>query len=160
MKYERRRAKPVFLLRLAAVALMTVAVFDSQQAPAQMPARFYWKSLSGASAVPIIFESMSGNTNPFDPSHTVQPGANFDASLALAGYAYTFSLADRSSMAAIILPMGRISGEVTQAGRTSQQSSRGFGDPMIEFYKFQRSKGPGVDGRLPVGPTDKKNQYN
>jgi hypothetical protein len=120
-------------LRLAAVALITVGVFDPPQAPAQMPARFYWKSLSGASAVPIIFESMSGNTNPFDPSYTVQPGANFDASLALAGYAYTFSLADRSSMAAIILPMGRISGEVTQAGRTSQQSSRGFGDPMIEF---------------------------
>jgi hypothetical protein len=36
-------------------------------------------------------------------------------------------------MAAVILPMGRLSGEVTAAGKTFNQSSRGFGDPMIEF---------------------------
>ena len=34
---------------------------------------------------------------------------------------------------AVILPMGRITGQVTAAGRTSQESSRGFGDPMLEF---------------------------
>ncbi len=36
-------------------------------------------------------------------------------------------------MAAVILPMGRLSGEVTAAGKSFNQSSRGFGDPMIEF---------------------------
>jgi hypothetical protein len=36
-------------------------------------------------------------------------------------------------MAAILLPMGRISGDVTVAGRTFNQSASGFGDPMIEF---------------------------
>ena len=32
--------------------------------------------------------------------------------MALAGYAQTFTLFDRSAMAAVILPMGRISGNV------------------------------------------------
>jgi len=36
-------------------------------------------------------------------------------------------------MAAILLPMGRVSGEVTAAGRTVNQSASGFGDPMLEF---------------------------
>jgi hypothetical protein len=63
----------------------------------------------------------------------VTAGANFDATLALVGYARTFSLFDRAAMAAVLLPMGRISGEVTVAGRTVNQSANGFGDPMIEF---------------------------
>jgi hypothetical protein len=98
-----------------------------------MPARFYWKTLSGASAVPLIVNSISGNTNPFDMGHTVTPGANFDATLAMMGYAQTFTLWDRSAMAAIIFPMGRISGDVTVAGKTANQSASGFGDPMLEF---------------------------
>jgi hypothetical protein len=53
--------------------------------------------------------------------------------MAIAGYARTFSLFDRSAMAAILLPMGRISGDVTVAGRTFNQSASGFGDPMLEF---------------------------
>ena len=36
-------------------------------------------------------------------------------------------------MAAVLVPMGRISGDVTVAGRTFNQSANGFGDPMIEF---------------------------
>jgi hypothetical protein len=36
-------------------------------------------------------------------------------------------------MAAIILPMGRVSGDVTVAGKTFNQSADGFGDPMLEF---------------------------
>jgi hypothetical protein len=91
------------------------------------------KTLSNANAVPLIFESISGNTNPFDPAHTITPGANFDATMALAGYARTFTLFDRSAMAAIIEPMGRISGEVNVAGKTFNQSTNGYGDPMIEF---------------------------
>jgi hypothetical protein len=83
--------------------------------------------------VPLIFESISGNTNPFDPAHIVTPGADFSATLAIAGYARTFSLFDRSAMAAILLPMGRVSGDVTLAGKTFNQSASGFGDPMLEL---------------------------
>ena len=82
----------------------------------------------------MIVESISGNTNPFDPSHLATPGASFDATMALAGYAQTFSLMDRAAMAAIILPMGRLSGEArTITGASINQSSNGFGDPMLEF---------------------------
>jgi hypothetical protein len=51
----------------------------------------------------------------------------------MTGYARTFKLFDRSAMAAIILPMGRVSGEITAAGRSFNQSANGFGDPMLEF---------------------------
>ena len=74
--------------------------------------------------MPLIVNSISGNTNPFDPSHTVTPGANFDATMAIAGYAHTFALFDRAAMAAIILPMGRISGDVTVGGRAYNQSTQ------------------------------------
>lgn len=117
-----------------AVAMMLVmGAFCPPQALSQVPARFYWKTLSNASAVPVIFESLSGNTNPFDSAHTVSAGAEIDATMALVGYARTFSLFDRATMAALIVPMGRISGEVTVAGRSFNQSASGFGDPMLEF---------------------------
>jgi len=70
------------------------------------PGPLLLKTLSDANAVPVIVNSISGNTNPFDPSHTVTAGADFDATVALAGYARTFSLFDRAAMAAILLPMG------------------------------------------------------
>jgi len=117
----------------AAVAVLAMAALCPQQALAQMPARFYWKTLSDGNAVPLIVNSISGNTNPFDPAHIVTPGGNFDATMAIAGYAHTFSLFDRSAMAAILVPMGRVSGDVTVAGRTFNQSASGFGDPMFEF---------------------------
>ncbi len=83
--------------------------------------------------MPVIFQSLSGNTNPFDPAHTIAPGASLDATLGIVGYARTFSLFDRAAMAALLFPMGNISGEVTVAGRTFNQSASGFGDPMVEF---------------------------
>lgn len=125
--------KPVARFRWVVAATLAMGTFCPQQSLGQVPPRFYWKTLSNANAVPLIGESMSGNTNPFDPAHTVTPGGNFDATLALAGYARTFTLFDRSAMAAVILPMGRVAGEVTAAGRTFRQSSSGFGDPMLEF---------------------------
>ena len=125
--------KPVAWLRLVVVTVLAAGLLCPPQAGAQVPARFYWKSLSGGNAVPLIFESISGNTNPFDPAHTVTAGANFDATMAMAGYAHTFTLFDRSAMAAVILPMGRISGDVTVAGQTSGQSTKGYGDPMLEL---------------------------
>jgi len=116
---------------MAGVAL--VGMLCAAQAIAQVPARFYWKSLSGANAVPVVAMSMSGNTNPLDYSHTVSPGASIEAEVALAGFAHTFSVGDRAAMAAILVPMGRISGEVTVAGQAFKQSSRGYGDPMLEL---------------------------
>jgi hypothetical protein len=162
----------------AAVAVLAMAALCPQQALAQMPARFYWKSLSDANAVPLIVNSISGNTNPFDAGHTVTPGANFDATLAMAGFAHTFTLADRSAMAAVILPMGRISGDVTVAGRTAKESTSGFGDPMLEFDinilgpKAQKNipdalrYEPGfsidllADLALPIGEYDNSKQLN
>ncbi len=102
-------------------------------ANAQVPPRFYWKSLSGGNAVPLIVTSMSGNTNPFDKSNLISVGADFEGTLALAGYAKTFALFDRSAMVAVLLPMGRISGEVIVDGHTTKQSASGFGDPTVEF---------------------------
>jgi hypothetical protein len=125
--------KPVAFLWVLLAMTLAMEALCPPQALAQVPARFYWKTLSDADAVPLIYESLSGNTNPFDPGHTVTPGASFDATMALAGYAHTLSLFDRSAMAAIILPMGRVSGEVTVAGKTFTQSTNGFGDPMLEF---------------------------
>lgn len=120
-------------LGMVAAGVLAMGALCPPPAQAQVPARFYWKTLSGASAVPLIFNSISGNTNPFDPGHTVTPGASFDGTLAMFGYARTYTLWERSAMAAIIFPMGRVSGEVTAGGRTVTQSANGFGDPMIEF---------------------------
>jgi hypothetical protein len=131
-KYE--TSKRFACLRMATAALFAMSVFCPSQVQAQVPGRFYWKTLSDSSAVPLIVESISGNTNPFDPALIVTPGGNFDATMALAGYAQTFSLMDRAAMAAVILPMGRISGEArTISGTTINQSASGFGDPMLEF---------------------------
>lgn len=133
MKYNHHPMKPVSRLWWAVAVTIALGALLTPPALAQMPGRFYWKTLSGANAVPLIFNSMSGNTNPFDPAHLVSPGANVDAEMVLAGYAHTFTLFDRAAMIAIIEPMGRISGEVSVGNQLITQSTRGFGDPMIEF---------------------------
>ena len=134
MQNESGPMKPLAWLQIFVATMLALGALCPPQALAQVPARFYWKGLSDANAVPLIYNSISGNTNPFDPAHVEAPGnANIDATLAIAGYARTFSLFDRSAMAAVLLPMGRISGEATVAGRTFNQSANGFGDPMIEF---------------------------
>ena len=116
-------------VRWLATTMLAIAAFYPPQVLAQVPARFYWKSLSGANAVPVIFNSLSGNTNPFDPSNRPTPDANFDATMALTGWAHTYTLFDRAAMGAIILPMGHVSGGVAGVVETS----RGFGDPTLEF---------------------------
>ena len=99
---------------------------------AQVPPRFYWKSLSGANAVPVIFQSLSGNANPIDPAHVVSADADVDANVVVAGYAKMLPLFDRTVTLAVLEPMGRISGETTVNGLTYDQDATGFGDPMIE----------------------------
>jgi hypothetical protein len=127
-----KTSTPSRIVAIASVLLAAAALWPAP-ATAQVPARFYWKSLSDGNAVPVIFNSISGNVNPFDPALTVAPGANVDASLALVGYARSFSLFDRAAMGAILLPMGRVSGELTVLGNTVRQSASGYGDPTLEF---------------------------
>jgi hypothetical protein len=166
--------KKLNLAGWSAAALLALAALCPLQALAQMPGRFYWKPLVGANAVPVIFNQISGNTNPFDPSMTVLPDAKLDTNMAMVGYARVFELADRAAMAAVILQMGNISGGV--AGVT--ETSRGFGDPMLEFTynligrKVQKNipdvlrYEPGfsldllVDLMLPIGQYDNKQSVN
>jgi len=117
--------------QLAFAVLLLVAFPLS--AFAQTPPRFYWKDLIGVEAIPVIQMDMSGNSNPLDPSHTVAPGSSFDAKVVVGGYARSFTAFDRSALIAVLLPMGRVSGEASLGGKDFDQSARGFGDPTIEF---------------------------
>lgn len=125
--------KPIDCFTLAAGMTLAAGAMFSPLASAQVPGRFYWKGLTDANAVPLIVNSVSGNTNPFDAAQIVTPGASIDATIGLMGYAHTFALGERSAMAAIMVPMGRVSSDLTVAGRTSRQTANGFGDPMLEF---------------------------
>lgn len=118
---------------LAVASVLAVGALCAPPASAQVPARFYWKSLSGGNAVPLIYNSISGNTNPFDPAHRPDANASFEGTLSLVGYAHTFPLFDRATMVAVLLPMGRLSGEVVANGETVGAPASGFGDPTIEF---------------------------
>jgi len=133
MSYESGSKRRGARSALALAAVLALGALGPQPASAQVPARFYWKTLSGANAVPLIFNSMSGNTNPFDPAHLVSPGADIGATLALAGYGRTFTLFGRGALAAGLLPMGRISGEVAAGSQTVSETARGFGDPTFEL---------------------------
>ena len=133
MSHENSLRERVARLTVALALVLAAGAVCPPQASAQVPARFYWKSLSGATAVPVIVNSISGNTNPFDPAHIVSPGATIEATLAIGGYAHTFTLFDRSALAAVLLPMGRIVGDVTTGVLSTTQSARGFGDPTFEL---------------------------
>ena len=119
-------------LRLA-IAIVAFTIICPLFTFAQVPPRFYWKSLSGANAVPVIFQSLSGNANPMDPAHVVSANAQVDANVLLVGYAKMLPLFDRTLTLAILEPMGRISGTTTVAGRTFNQDATGFGDPTVEL---------------------------
>ncbi len=117
-----------------AVALAVVALLPPALARAQGDGpRSYWKGLSGTNVIPIIFTTVSGNTNPFDPSHTVLADGNFDATLMLAGYAKALDLSGRAATASVLVPMGSLSGQAVVDGKTFGQSAGGFGDPMLQF---------------------------
>ena len=131
-EYILSKLKMIFKL-YAVIAMLALTVLSTQQIIAQTPAHFYWKTLSGANGVPLIVESISGNTNPFDPSHNVNPGAYVSATMAMVGYAKFLPLFDRAAMISVVFPMGHISSEVIAAGLTSKEIAKGFGDPMLEF---------------------------
>ena len=114
--------------RRFATAIFAVAIISPMLALAQVPPRFYWKSLAGANAVPVIYQSLNGNANPMDPAYVLSPDASVDANVAIAGYAKMLPLFDRTLTLAVLEPVGRISGNF--AGQS--ESASGFGDPMME----------------------------
>jgi hypothetical protein len=127
-----------FVTRIAgwqrgAVALAVFSLFLPTLARAQGDGpRSYWKGLSGTSVVPVIYTTISGNTNPFDPSHTVLADSSFDASLMMAGYAKALAVSGRAATVSVLFPMGSLSGQAVVDGKTATQSAGGFGDPMLQ----------------------------
>ncbi len=119
--------------RLGAFVVSAAMMFFSVAANAQVPPRFYWKTLQGTNAVPVIAMSVSGNVNPLDPSYNFDPSASLSADIALAGFAKMMPFGKKAGMLAILMPMGRIEGDFLAGLFSSRQSSSGFGDPMLEF---------------------------
>jgi hypothetical protein len=114
------------------IALFIVMLCVSNSTMAQGDgARFYWKSLMGTNAIPVITNSLSGNANPFDPSNFVIPGSDFSATMSTAGYAKMLPLFKRSALVSVIVPMGRISSNLNLNGLDYSSTARGFGDPMF-----------------------------
>ena len=94
-------------------------------------ARFYWKGLMGTNAIPVMTSSMGGNSNPFDPSNTVIPGSNIETTMTMAAYAKMLPLFKRSAIVSVLMPMGRISSDVSINGLNYNTTARGYGDPML-----------------------------
>lgn len=120
--------------RIYSIALFIVMLCASITTMAQGDGpRFYWKGLMGTNAIPLISNSMGGNANPLDPSHNVMAGSEFQASMILAGYARMLPVGKRSAMVSLLVPMGRLSGDVSLDGLDYSATARGFGDPMLQF---------------------------
>ena len=120
-------------LRRVLAAAIALAVFCPLLAFGQVPPRFYWKSLAGANAVPVIYQDISGNFNPLDPAHMVSPEAEIDAEVVTAGAAMMLPIFDRTATIALLETMGRLSSTTEAGGETAGERARGYGDPMLEF---------------------------
>ncbi|MGE5198069.1 MAG: transporter, partial [Rhodospirillaceae bacterium] len=126
---RRSRGRQRVAVALALFALVFPAVARAQGDGA----RFYWKGLTGATFVPVIYNSKSGNSNPFDPAHTVLGDSNFDASLMMAGFGRALAVSDRAASVSVLFPMGSLSGQAVVNGKAATLSAGGFGDPMLQF---------------------------
>jgi len=123
-------------MRLRLATLVLVMLMFPTLAFGGVPPRFYWKSLMGTNAVPVIYQTMSGNINPLDPAQIVDPNIDitFDANLTIAGFAKLLPVFDRAAMLAVLVPMGRVTSTTTLgAGLTTIETAGGYGDPLIEF---------------------------
>jgi len=118
-----------FVKHLALSALLLMFGWANTALAQGDGARFYWKGLMGTNAVPVIGSSLGGNANPFDPSYSVIPDANIEATMTMVGYAKMLPLFKRSAMVSILAPMGRLSAN----GLSQNTSARGFGDPMLQI---------------------------
>jgi Putative MetA-pathway of phenol degradation len=115
-----------------ALVMVILCVSISGMAQGDGP-RFYWKGLNGTNAIPVIGSSMSGNANPLDPSYYVKPGATFEATMSLAGYARFLPVFKRSAFVSVIVPMGRVTSTAVVNQLSSTITARGYGDPMLQF---------------------------
>ena len=115
-----------------ALVIVMLCVSISTMAQGDGP-RFYWKGLMGTNAVPVIGSSMGGNANPFDPSYKVVPGANFEATMTMAGYAKMLPLFKRSAIVSVLMPMGRLSSTTSINMLSTNTTARGYGDPMLQL---------------------------
>lgn len=115
-----------------ALVIVMLCVSISTMAQGDGP-RFYWKTLMGANAFPLIASSMGGNANPLDPSLQVIPGADFKSNMAMAGYAKMLPVGKRAGMVSLIVPMGNITGTASLDGIDYSKTARGYGDPMLQF---------------------------
>lgn len=121
-------------LRILILTAVTVSVVIPASLHAQGDGpRFYWKTLAGMYAVPVIGSSMSGNANPLDPSHQVVPESDFNATMVMPGFARVIPLFKRSAMVSVIAPMGRITSNISNGVIESTQTARGFGDPLLQL---------------------------
>ena len=102
-------------------------------AQALVPPRFYWKSLAGANAVPVISQHLNGNANPLDPAHVVNANASIDADINVVGFAKMLPVFDRTLTVAFLEPMGRISSTAIGGPTTVVETASGYGDPMLEL---------------------------
>lgn len=127
MKFIRMRAGNFPI----AIIIVMLCVSISGMAQGDGP-RFYWKTLMGANAFPVIASSMGGNANPADPSMNVLPGADFKSNMAMAGYAKMLPFGKRAGMVSLIVPMGNISGTASLNGIDYTKTARGYGDPMLQ----------------------------
>ena len=119
--------------QIRTIVLAVAALLFSTLAHAQVPPRFYWKTLQGTNAVPVIAMSVSGNSNPLDPSRSFDPSASLSADVAIAGFAKIMPIGKRAGMLAVLVPMGRIEGDMNLGGLLTRQASSGYGDPIVEF---------------------------
>ena len=128
------RVQMIGKIRPWIVVVAVLGMFGSMAANAQVPPRFYWKTLMGTNAVPVIAMSVDGNINPLDRSILVDPSASLSANVAIAGYAKIFPVWNKAAMLAVLVPMGSIEGSFLDTDELlSRAASSGFGDPMIEF---------------------------
>ena len=121
-------------LRILIITAVTISIVIPASLHAQGDGpRFYWKTLAGMYAVPVIGSSMSGNANPLDPSHQVVPESDFNATMVMPGFARVIPLFKRSAMVSVIAPMGRITSNISSGVIETTQTARGFGDPMVQL---------------------------
>lgn len=121
-------------VKFLSIIVLVLSLFLLNDAHAQGDgARFYWKGLNGTNAIPLIGSSLGGNANPADPSHAVIPGSDFEGTMSLAGYARMIPVFKRSALVSVLVPMGRLSSNVSLNGLNYLTTARGFGDPMLQF---------------------------
>ena len=118
--------------RLCALAVLLVAFPTVAWAQGDGP-RAYWKSLAGGTAVTFWAVDASGNANPFDKAHVLDPSAAFQANMALLGYHRSLPLFGRSTTASLLLPVGNLEGTVSGVPISQAESASGYGDPMLQL---------------------------